>query len=236
MLNDAASKPSNVLIIDDDAELVDLLQDYLELEGFSVGRAEDGETGVREALSGAYAIAVVDMMMPRLSGIDVLKVIRAQSILPVIMLTAKGDYIDRIIGLEIGADDYISKPCSPRELLARIRAVLRRTHLVPTAVQAAAIRAGAIVMNPLRRQVECAGKSVDLTSTEFNLLEVLARHPGAPVSKKELSELGLGRPIARFDRSIDVHVSSIRQKLGPSPSGQPRILTVRGFGYQLVPE
>jgi two-component system OmpR family response regulator len=114
--------------------------------------------------------------------------------------------------------------------------VLRRTHLVPTAVQAAAIRAGAIVMNPLRRQVECAGKSVDLTSTEFNLLEVLARHPGAPVSKKELSELGLGRPIARFDRSIDVHVSSIRQKLGPSPSGQPRILTVRGFGYQLVPE
>ncbi|MGD0493127.1 MAG: response regulator transcription factor [Steroidobacteraceae bacterium] len=236
MLNDAASKPSNVLIIDDDAELVDLLQDYLELEGFSVGRAEDGETGVREALSGAYAIAVVDMMMPRLSGIDVLKVIRAQSILPVIMLTAKGDDIDRIIGLEIGADDYISKPCSPRELLARIRAVLRRTHLVPTAVQAAAIRAGAIVMNPLRRQVECAGKSVDLTSTEFNLLEVLARHPGAPVSKKELSELGLGRPIARFDRSIDVHVSSIRQKLGPSPSGQPRILTVRGFGYQLVPE
>jgi DNA-binding response OmpR family regulator len=236
MLNDAASKPSNVLIIDDDAELVDLLQDYLELEGFSVGRAEDGETGVREALSGAYAIAVVDMMMPRLSGIDVLKVIRAQSILPVIMLTAKGDDIDRIIGLEIGADDYISKPCSPRELLARIRAVLRRTHLVPTAVQPAAIRAGAIVMNPLRRQVECAGKSVDLTSTEFNLLEVLARHPGAPVSKKELSELGLGRPIARFDRSIDVHVSSIRQKLGPSPSGQPRILTVRGFGYQLVPE
>jgi DNA-binding response OmpR family regulator len=225
-----------VLIIDDDEELIDLLQDYLELEGFGVGRAEDGETGVRAALSGSYAIAVVDMMMPGLSGIDVLKLIRSQSALPVIMLTAKGDDIDRIIGLEIGADDYISKPCSPRELLARIRAVLRRTLLAPTAAQQAAIRAGAIVMDPQRRRVECAGKPVDLTSTEFNVLEVLARHPGAPVSKKELSEVGLGRPIARFDRSIDVHVSSIRQKLGPSPSGQPRILTVRGFGYQLVPE
>jgi len=201
-----------------------------------VGRAEDGEAGVRAALSGDYSIAVVDMMMPGLSGIDVLKVIRAQSVLPVIMLTAKGDDIDRIIGLEIGADDYISKPCSPRELLARIRAVLRRTLLAPTAVQPAAIRAGAIVMDPQRRQVECAGKTVDLTSTEFNVLEVLARHPGTPVSKKQLSEAGLGRPIARFDRSIDVHVSSIRHKLGPSPSGQPRILTVRGFGYQLVPE
>jgi DNA-binding response OmpR family regulator len=241
MLNDAVSNPSSVLIVDDDVELIDLLQEYLELEGFSVGRAGDGETGVRAALSGAYAIAVVDMMMPRLSGIDVLKVIRAQSVLPVIMLTAKGDDIDRIIGLEIGADDYISKPCTPRELLARIRAVLRRTQLAPAAAPAAAaspaaIRAGAIVVDPRRRQVECAGRNVDLTSTEFNVLEVLVRHPGAPVSKKELSEVGLGRPIARFDRSVDVHVSSIRQKLGPSPSGQPRILTVRGVGYQLVPE
>ena len=236
MLSDAMLTPSSVLIIDDDVELVDLLQDYLELEGFSVGRAEDGENGVRAALSGAYHIAVVDMMMPGLSGIDVLKVIRAQSAMPVIMLTAKGDDVDRIIGLEIGADDYISKPCTPRELLARIRAVLRRTLVAPTAAAPTAIRAGAILLDPQRRQVECAGKSVDLTSTEFNVLEVLARRPGTPVSKKELSEVGLGRPIARFDRSIDVHVSSIRQKLGPSPSGQPRILTVRGFGYQLVPE
>jgi two-component system OmpR family response regulator/two-component system response regulator CpxR len=236
MLNDPLSKATNVLIIDDDAELIDLLQEYLELEGFSVGRAEDGETGVGAALSGAYAIAVVDMMLPRLSGIEVLKSIRAKSVMPVIMLTAKGDDIDRIIGLEVGADDYISKPCSPRELLARIRAVLRRTLLAPSAVLPAAIRAGALVLDPQRRQVECAGRSVDLTSTEFNLLEVLARNQGSPVSKKELSELGLGRPIARFDRSIDVHVSSIRQKLGPSPGGQPRILTVRGFGYQLVPE
>lgn len=236
MLSETASKTASVLIVDDDVELVDLLQDYLGLEGFSVGRAEDGETGVRAALSGAFAIAVVDMMMPGLGGIDVLKLIRAQSTLPVIMLTAKGDDIDRIIGLEVGADDYISKPCSPRELLARIRAVLRRTLVAPSAVQPAAIHAGAIVLDPLRRQVECGGESVDLTSTEFNVLEVLARRPGAPVSKKELSEIGLGRPIGRFDRSIDVHVSSIRQKLGPSPSGQPRILTVRGFGYQLVPE
>lgn len=205
MLNDAASKTLSVLIVDDDVELVELLQNYLELEGFSVGRAEDGEAGVRAALSGAFDIAVVDMMLPRLSGIDVLKLIRASSTLPVIMLTAKGDGIDRIIGLEVGADDYISKPCPPRELLARIRAVLRRTLAPPNAVQTAAIHAGSIVMDPLRRQVECAGQPVDLTSTEFNVLEVLARRPGSPVSKKELSEQGLGRPIGRFDRSIDVH-------------------------------
>ena len=216
MLFDSAPAPTSVLLVDDDEELVDMLQNYLEREGFSVGRADDGDVGVREALSGRHAIAVVDMMMPRMNGIETLKAIRARSKMPVIMLTAKGDDTDRIIGLEIGADDYISKPCSPRELLARIRAVLRRT-LPARGRRCRRSRgdpAGALMMDPPRRLVECNGVPVALTSTEFNMLEVLARKLGAPVSKKLLSEQGLGRPLAAFDRSIDVHVSSIRQKLG----------------------
>lgn len=237
MLPNPNPESTSVLLVDDDQELIDLLRIYLERESFSVGHAEDGEAGVREALSGRYAIAVVDMMMPRMSGIEVVKAIRTRSNMPLIMLTAKGDDADRIIGLEIGADDYISKPCSPRELLARIRAVLRRTLPAQSAVDSAAmIRAGAITMDPLRRLVECNGVPVALTSTEFNVLEVLARKIGATASKKDLSEQALGRPLAAFDRSIDVHVSSIRQKLGPLPDGRSRIVTVRGLGYQLVPE
>lgn len=230
-----------VLLVDDDEELVDMLQKYLEREGFSVGRAEDGEVGVREALSGRYAIAVVDMMMPRINGTETLKAIRARSNMPVIMLTAKGDDTDRIIGLELGADDYVSKPCSPRELLARIKAVLRRTLSADGAADAAPkppelIHAGALRMDPRRRLAEFHGVPLALTSTEFNVLEVLARGLGAPVSKKLLSERALGRPLAAFDRSIDVHVSSIRQKLGRFPDDRSRIATVHGLGYQLIPE
>jgi DNA-binding response OmpR family regulator len=239
MLSESAPASTSVLLVDDDEELVDLLQNYLEREGFSVGRADDGDVGVRAALTGRYAIAVVDMMMPRVNGIETLKAIRARSKMPVIMLTAKGDDTDRIIGLELGADDYISKPCSPRELLARIKAVLRRT--LPTegadAVESGqVIHAGALMMDPARRLVEFNGAPVALTSTEYNVLEVLARRLGAPVSKKVLSEQGLGRPLAAFDRSIDVHVSSIRQKLGLFHDGRSCIVTVHGLGYQLIPE
>jgi two-component system, OmpR family, response regulator len=237
MLPDSAPTSSSVLLVDDDEELVDLLQNYLEREGFTVGRAEDGEAGVREALSGRYAIAVVDIMMPRLNGIEVLKAIRSRSNLPVIMLTAKGDDTDRIVGLEIGADDYIPKPCTPRELTARIRAILRRTIPAKDAVDSAtAIHAGALMMDPQRRLVEWNGLPVELTSTEFNVLEVLSRNVGSPVSKKILSEQGLGRALARFDRSIDVHVSSIRQKLGQLVDGRSPIVTVYRLGYQLIPE
>src|ERR1035438_26092 len=173
MLPDTATSPTSVLLVDDDEELVDLLQSYLEREGFMVGRAADGEVGAREALSGRYAIAVVDIMMPRLNGIDVLKVIRSRSNMPVIMLTAKGDDTDRIVGLEIGADDYIPKPCTPRELTARIRAILRRTIPATDAVDSAAvIHAGALMMDPQRRLVEWNGLPLELTSTEFNVLEI----------------------------------------------------------------
>jgi DNA-binding response OmpR family regulator len=223
-----------ILLVDDDVELVGLLRHYLEREGFTVGTAHDGATGVEEALSGRYEIAVIDVMMPRLNGIETLKAIRAQSAMPVVMLTAKGDDTDRIIGLEIGADDYVPKPCTPRELTARIRAILRRTRGAAGAEPNAMVQAGALLMWPQRRLAEWQGRPVDLTSTEFNLLEILARNAGHPVSKKLLSEQALGRPLAAFDRSIDVHLSSIRQKLGPLADGRSCIQTVYRLGYQLI--
>jgi DNA-binding response OmpR family regulator len=225
---------SSILLVDDDVELVGMLRHYLEREGYIVGTAHDGAAGVAEALTGRYDIAVIDVMMPRLNGIDALKAIRAQSALPVVMLTAKGDDTDRIIGLEIGADDYVPKPCTPRELTARIRAILRRTRAAANTAEAAAVHAGALVMWPQRRMAEWQGRAVDLTSTEFNLLEILARNVGHPVSKKLLSEQALGRPLAAFDRSIDVHLSSIRQKLGQLADGRSCIQTVYRLGYQLI--
>jgi len=232
MLPDPAPTATSVLLVDDDEELADMLKNYLEREGYAVSWAADGETGVREALSGRYSIAVVDVMMPRMNGIETLMAIRARSKLPVIMLTAKGDDTDRIVGLEIGADDYIPKPCTPRELAARIRAILRRTVPVKDAVDSAAVvHAGALMMDPQRRVVEWDGRPVELTSTEFNVLDVLARNVGTPVSKQVLSEQGLGRPLARFDRSIDVRVSRLRQILGDDARAPQIIKTVYGEGY-----
>ena len=225
-----------VLLVDDDVELVSMLSEYLQQEGFRTHVEYDGEAGAQAALTGNYAIAVLDVMMPRLNGVEALRRIRQESRMPVLMLTARGDDVDRIIGLELGADDYVPKPCSPRELAARIRAILRR--MTPLDAQAGGdagpVQAGALVMWPERREAEWDGEALVLTSTEFNLLELLARSAGHVVSKSDLSERGLGRPLARFDRSIDVHVSSIRHKLGPREDGQSWIRTVRGQGYQLV--
>lgn len=228
---------TKVLLVDDDVELVDMLKEYLEQEGFEVVGVHDGAEGVSEAMSGQYAIAVLDVMMPRMNGVETIRRIRMKSRMPVLMLTAKGDDTDRIVGLELGADDYVPKPCTPRELTARIRAILRRTQTsrlddespVPLAV-------GALTMWPELRRAEWAGKPLELTSTEFNLLEVLARNAGRPVSKSELSEQGLGRPLARFDRSIDVHLSSIRHKLGTLADGRSCIQTVYRLGYQFIKE
>lgn len=224
-----------VLLVDDDVELSAMLREYLEQEGFSAYAVHDGEAGVAEALTGRYAIAVLDVMMPRMNGVEALRRIRAASRLPVLMLTAKGDDIDRIVGLELGADDYVPKPCTPRELVARLRAILRRTEAA-SGDPGAPLTNGPLTMWPARRSAEWAGRPLELTSTEYTLLEVLVRGAGGVVSKGELSEQGLGRPLARFDRSIDVHVSSLRHKLGPRPDGQSWIQTVRGVGYQLVRE
>jgi len=225
---------NHVLLIDDDAELVGMFTEYLEQEGFAVACAHDGANGAREALSGRYAIAILDVMMPALNGIDTLRRIRAQSRIPVLMLTGRGDDADRILGLELGADDYVTKPCTPRELTARVRAILRRTQDTQPGGAGVVLAVGKLMMMPEQRRATWDGKPLELTSTEFNLLEVLARHAGRPVSKNELSEQGLGRPLARFDRNIDVHLSSLRHKLGTLDDGRSPLQTVYRLGYQLI--
>ncbi len=228
---------TRVLLIDDDIELLELLSEYLEQEGYDVTAVHNGEHGVTEALSGRHAIAVLDVMMPGIDGIETLRRIRAQSRMPVLMLTAKGDDIDRIIGLEFGADDYVPKPCTPRELVARVRAILRRTEVgridnLPDNV----LTVGGLTMWTEQRRAELDGKPLELTSTEFSLLQLLAKNAGKTVSKNELSEFGLGRPLSRFDRNIEVHLSAIRQKLSALGEGRSSIQTVYRQGYLLVKE
>ena len=225
---------AQVLLADDDVELSGMLREYLEREGFGVTAVYDGEAAARLALSGGYQIVVLDVMMPKVDGIEALRQIRQSSRVPVIMLTARGDDVDRIVGLELGADDYVPKPCTPRELVARLRAILRRAS--PGAMSGAdggPLEIGALSLWPEKRRAEWRGREVHLTSIEFNVLEVLMRNAGRVVGKNEISEQALGRPLARFDRSIDVHLSSIRQKLG---DGGKLIRTVRGLGYHLVKE
>ncbi|WP_296945706.1 response regulator transcription factor [uncultured Massilia sp.] len=227
---------NQVLLIDDDAELVGMFSEYMEQEGFRVSCAHDGETGAREALSGQYAIAVLDVMMPRMNGIETLRRIRAASRMPILMLTGRGDDADRILGLELGADDYVTKPCTPRELTARVRAILRRTQGSGNDGPGITLTVGKLTMLPEQRRATWDGQALELTSTEFNLLEVLARNAGRPVSKNDLSEQGLGRPLARFDRNIDVHLSSLRHKLGTLSDGRSCLQTVYRLGYQLIRE
>jgi two-component system OmpR family response regulator len=227
---------TRVLLVDDDVELASMLREYLQQEGFETTAVHDGEAGAREALSGDYAIVVLDVMLPGLSGVEVLRRIRVRSRVPVLMLTAKGDDVDRIVGLELGADDYVPKPCTPRELVARIRAILRRSEGGDALVPSGPISVGPLRLWPERRYAEWDGQAIELTSTEFNLLALLARNAGRVVSRAELSEQGLGRPLARFDRAIDVHVASLRQKVGMLGDGRSCIQTVRGQGYQLVRE
>ena len=224
-----------VLLIDVDVELVEMLKEYLELEGFEVKVAHDGADGAQKALQPPLDIVVLDVMMPKLNGIETLKAIRQHSNVPVIMLTARGDNTDRIVGLELGADDYVPKPSTPREIVARIRAILRRVKTqedTPAAV--AQITVGDLTIWPKQRLVEWQNQPVTLTSTEYNLLEILAKNAGQVVTKQDLSQLALGRPLARFDRSIDVHMSSIRHKLGTLPDGRQCIQTVFRLGYQLL--
>ena len=227
-----------VLLVDDDIELVELLRDYLEREGFQLTAVHDGAAGVAAVRSGEFDIVVLDVMMPGMSGIQALEGIRTTSTVPVIMLTARGDDADRIAGLELGADDYVPKPCTSRELVARIRAILKRTGVGSPAAESSVhpIVAGSLTVWPAQRRAERAGKSLDLTSTEYNLVEVLVRNAGRPVSKAVLSEEALGRALTRFDRSVDVHMSKIRHKLGTLASGHTLIQTVIRKGYQLIVE
>jgi len=227
---------TGILIIDDDIELCDLVREYLEQEGFSVEAVQDGARGVERALSGEFALAVLDVMMPGLNGLEALKRIRAESALPVIMLTARGEEVDRIVGLEIGADDYMPKPFNPRELVARLRAVLRRSDAgaLSGGQQAQILSIGDLELDLGARAVRCSGEEMRLTGVEFSLLEKLVRAHGQVAGRDELSREVLMKRPSPFDRSLDVHVSNLRKKLGPMPDGSERIKTVRGQGYLYV--
>lgn len=224
-----------ILVIDDDKELCSLLVDYLKPEGFIVEEAHDGETGIEMALSSVYSLLVLDIMLPgRFDGFDVLRKVRAKSQVPILILSARGDDIDRISGLEMGADDYLSKPFNPRELLARIRTILWRFREGFREVKisgAAKYVLGDVELDSGALVAYCAGKKVELTTVEYQLLEVLLHHAGQTVSRDELALKVLGRSLSPFDRSIDVHISRLRKKLGPDSHGVERIKAIRGEGY-----
>ncbi|HKL26360.1 MAG TPA: response regulator transcription factor [Desulfuromonadales bacterium] len=222
-----------ILVIDDDIELGELLTDYLTGQGFQVTTVHEGRRGAEQALAGAWDLIVLDVMLPGMDGFDVLRRIRGGSRVPVIMLTARGDDIDRIVGLELGADDYLPKPFNPRELVARIRAIQRRTEagLQVAADPPAELTIGDITLCPSSRQVRRHGENLELTSVEFTLLEVLMARAGQVVDRETLVEKVLGRRLSAYDRSIDVHVSALRRKLGQHVDGNERIRTIRGVGY-----
>jgi two-component system response regulator CpxR len=226
-----------VLIVDDDVELCELVGEFLGQEGYTVEAVHDGESGLARVGAGGFDLVVLDIMLPELNGFEVLRRLRDRSDVPVIMLTARGEEVDRIVGLEMGADDYLPKPFSPRELAARMRAVLRRADRSGAAVEPG--RAEALVVGDLHvdlgaRTVHSRSEEIHLTGIEFGLLEILVRHAGTVVERNELSREVLGRRANTFDRSLDVHLSNIRKKLGPMPDGSERIKTVRGIGYLYV--
>jgi two-component system response regulator CpxR len=225
-----------ILLVDDDEELCELLVDYLAQEGFAIYLAHNGVQGLSRALSEHYCLIILDVMLPGMSGFEVLRRIRERSGVPVLMLTARGDDVDRIVGLEMGADDYLPKPFNPRELVARLRAILRRAEpsSAPGAEAPGPITVGDLVLDPSARRVERAGQRLDLTTVEFSLLEALLREVGQVVSREDLYRQVLGRGLSPYDRSIDVHISNLRRKLGGAEDGLERIKTVRSVGYQYV--
>ena len=222
----------DVLLIDDDVELCSMLTEYLGRNGFRVKTAHRGDMGLKTALQRNWALILLDVMLPGMDGFEVLKRIRAESPVNVLLLTARGEDVDRIVGLEIGADDYLPKPFNPRELLARMRAVLRR-NVTAANTQAAVLRVGDLELDSGARRAMSGEKRLELTDVEFGLLEALMRSPGKVVDREELSQAVLGRVFDPFDRSLDMHVSRLRRKLG---HGEDRVKTIRGVGYQLVLE
>lgn len=230
-----ASFPRRLLVIDDDVELCELLAEYLQPEGFRVDALYTGINAADIAVSQDYSLVVLDVMLPGTRGFDVLQQIRAKSRIPVIMLTARGEDVDRILGLEIGADDYLPKPFNPRELAARIHAVLRRTMLAAAGddrmTDEFPLFLADLQLHPASRSVLRDGKELSLTSVEFDLLRLFLSSVGTVVQREQMARDILGRELAPFDRSIDVHVSNLRRKLGPAPDGSERIKAVRGVGY-----
>jgi len=221
-----------ILVIDDDIELCELVAEYLEPDGYKVEAVHEGHEGVSRALSGEHALVVLDYMLPGLNGFEVLRQIRASSRLPIVMLTARGDDMNRIIGLQIGADDYLPKPFNPLELVARINAVLRRAQGAPDQKPAAeVVVVGDVEMDHRTRSVRRGGEPIELTAVEYALLEKLLGAPGCILEREELVKDVLHRQLSPFDRSIDTHISNLRKKLGHQVNGAERIKTVRSVGY-----
>ncbi|WP_159739515.1 response regulator [Vibrio atypicus] len=228
----------HILLIDDDTELTSLLKEVLSFEGFDVSEANNGEEGLAK-LSSEIDLILLDVMMPKLNGMETLKRLRESWETPVLMLTAKGEEIDRVIGLELGADDYLPKPFSDRELLARIRAILRRTQSSASnksAKSSDCIEYQDIQVFPGKQEAYCQGQQLELTTTEFALLSHFVQNPGETITKETLSLDVLGKRLAAFDRAIDMHVSNLRKKLPEREDGKSRIKTLRGRGYLLVEE
>lgn len=219
------------MIIDDDEELCELVSEYLTVEGFEIACVNDGATGLERALSGDYDMAILDVMLPKMNGFDVLRALREQSKLPVIMLTARGDDMERIVGLEIGADDYLPKPFNPRELAARLRAILRRAVVAEETDTSDKLDIDGIQISPASRIAVCDGSELNLTSVEFELLLELLREAGRIVKKEDLSEKVLERKLSPYDRSLDMHISNLRKKLGARSDDSDRIKTIRSVGY-----
>lgn len=232
------SHNANILLVEDDQELNELLTEFLQLEGFNVTSTFDGAAGLEAALTGEHDAIILDIMLPKMNGLEVLKQLRNSQKTPVLMLTARGDEVDRIVGFEMGADDYLPKPCNPREIIARIKAILRRVEMDLADAQPVGkngvIKLEDIEVNPSTRVATLNNTPLELTSTEFNLLENLLSHAGQVISKEDLTETALGRKLTLYDRSVDMHLSNLRKKLGAFSDGEPRIKTVRGVGYLYV--
>ena len=220
-----------VLIVDDDVELCRLLGERLGSEGFALEAVHDGRRGLDRVLSQEHALVILDLMLPGMGGLEVLRHVRTHSPVPVLILTARGEDVDRILGLEIGADDYLPKPFNPRELIARIRAILRRTSR--SAASGNAVTVGDLRLDPAAREAWIADTPLDLTNVEFALLDALLRDAGRVVTREQLTETVLGRELGPFDRVIDVHISNLRKKLGRACT-EERIKAVRGSGYMFV--
>jgi two-component system response regulator CpxR len=222
---------NRILIIDDDLALTNLLSEYLTSAGFTVHAVHTGEDGLNRALNDSYSLVVLDLMLPGMDGLELLRRLRPQSRVPVLMLTARGEDVDRIVGLEVGADDYLPKPFNPRELVARIRAILRRSQTDEGAPARTRITVGDVEMDTGSRTVHRNSQDVELTSIEFTILEALLRAAGQVVTREHIAEVVLGRKFFAYDRSVDMHVSKLRRKLGNHPDGNERIKTIRGAGY-----
>ena len=224
---------TKILLVDDDVELCRLVSEYLEGEGWEVALVHDGQKGIERILGENWDLVILDVMLPGCNGLDVLRRIRERSSVPVVMLTARGDEVDRIVGLELGADDYLPKPFNPRELAARMRAVMRRAGGERES-RAEGLAVGDLFLDMGARSLRKDGVAIDLTGAEYELLEMLLEQAGSVVSREELAGRALGRRPSPFDRSLDTHLSNLRKKLGPFPGGQERLKTVRGVGYQYV--